>query len=148
MPVGELTAPAEGSTLPARWLRGDSSRASSAKDTSEGRHQGSRLSCASAPGHRLTPCTTDRARDLLTRLEAHAGDGASGEGGALAVFDAGYLIEAYKQARIITGRDIVDPARDGEAVVREARNRCEKDPDMEYAVGLIARGKPRIKSSR
>jgi hypothetical protein len=90
----------------------------------------------------------DRGRELLARLEERARDAGPGEGGALALFDAGYLIEAYKQARIITGRDIVDPARDGAAMVREARHRREKDPDMEYAVGLIASGGPRTKSSR
>jgi hypothetical protein len=90
----------------------------------------------------------NRGRELLARLEERARDAGSGKGGALALFDAGYLIEAYKQARIITGRDIVDPARDGEAMVREARHRREKDPDMEYAVGLIASGKPSAKSSR
>jgi hypothetical protein len=90
----------------------------------------------------------DRARELLGRLEERARDGHPGEGGGLALFDAGYLIETYKQARIITGRDIVDPARDGEAMVRAARQRREKDPDMEYAVGLIASGAPKTKSSR
>ena len=85
----------------------------------------------------------DRARELLSRLEERAHRGASGTDGALALFDAGYLVETFKQARIITGRDIVDPARDGEAMVREARQRREKDPDMEYAVGLIASGKPK-----
>jgi hypothetical protein len=90
----------------------------------------------------------DRGRELLARLEERARDGGPGEGGGLALFDAGYLIEAYKQARIITGRDIVDPARDGEAMVQEARQRREKDPDMEYAVGLIASGGPKTKSSR
>jgi hypothetical protein len=90
----------------------------------------------------------NRGRELLARLEERVRDAGSGKGGALALFDAGYLIEAYKQARIITGRDIVDPARDGETMVREARHRREKDPDMEYAVGLIASGKPSTKSSR
>ena len=90
----------------------------------------------------------DRARELLGRLEERARDGRPGEGGVLALFDAGYLIETYKQARIITGRDIVDPARDGEAMVREARQRRDKDPDMEYAIGLIASGKPNAKALR
>jgi len=90
----------------------------------------------------------DRARELLARLEDRAHGGGPGTDRALALFDAGYLIETYKQARIITGRDIVDPARDGEAMVREARHRREKDPDMEYAVGLIASGRPKTKSSR
>jgi hypothetical protein len=90
----------------------------------------------------------DRGRELLARLEERVRDGGSGSDGALALFDAGYLIEAYKQARTITRRDIVDPARDGEAMVREARHRREKDPDIEYAVGLIASSGRRTNSSR
>ena len=89
-----------------------------------------------------------RGRELLARLEERARDAGPGEGGALALFDAGYLIEAYKESRIITGRDIVDPALDGEAMVREARRRREKDPGLEYAAGVIASGKPSPKSSR
>jgi hypothetical protein len=90
----------------------------------------------------------ERGRELLARLEARARDGGPGSDGALALFDAGYLIESLKQARVITGRDIVDPSRDGEAMVREARRRREKDQDMAYAVGLIASGKPSARSSR
>ena len=90
----------------------------------------------------------DRGRELLARLEQRARDAEPGSDGALALFDAGYLIEAYKESRIITGRDIVDPARDGEAMVREARRRREKDPGLEYAAGVIASGKPSPKSSR
>ena len=90
----------------------------------------------------------NRGRELLARLEERARDAGSGKGGALALFDAGYLIEAYKQARIITGRDIVDPTRDGEAMVREARQRRDKDVDMAYAAELIASGKPRTKAQR
>lgn len=89
-----------------------------------------------------------RARELLARLEERARDAGPGSDGALALFDAGYLIEAYKESRIITGRDLIDPSREGETMVREARHRREKDPDIEYAVGLIASGKPNIKSSR
>jgi hypothetical protein len=91
-----------------------------------------------------------RGRELLARLEArvrNAGSGAS-EGRALALFDAGYLIESFKQARVITRRDIVDPSRDGEAMVREARDRREKDPDVAYAADLIASGKPKTKTLR
>jgi len=90
----------------------------------------------------------NRGRELLARLEERARDAGFGKGGALALFDAGYLIEAYKQARIITGRDIVDPTRDGEAMVREARQRRDKDVDMAYAAELIASGKPRTKAQR
>jgi hypothetical protein len=90
----------------------------------------------------------DRGRELLARLEERVRDGGPGSDGALALFDAGYLIEAYKQARTITRRDIVDPARDGEAMVREARHRRDKDPDIEYAVVLIASSGRRTNSSR
>ncbi len=90
----------------------------------------------------------DRGRELLGRLEQRARDAGSGPDAALALFDAGYLIEAYKQARVITGRDIVEPARDGEAMVREARHRREKDPDMAYALELIASAWRRTKPSR
>lgn len=90
----------------------------------------------------------ERGRELLARLEARVRDGGSGSGHDLALFDAGYLIESFKQARVITGRDIVDPARDGEAMVSAARQGREKDPDMAYAVDLIASGKPRSKALR
>jgi len=91
-----------------------------------------------------------RGRELLARLEERArrAGSRSGDDGTLALFDAGYLIESFKQARTITGRDIVDPARDGEAMVREARQRRPKDPDVAHAVDLIAGGKRRAQSSR
>ncbi len=90
----------------------------------------------------------ERGRELLTRLEARVREGAPGSDNALALFDAGYLIETLKQARVITGRDIVDPSRDGQAMVGKARQGREKDPDMAYAAELIASGKPKTRSSR
>ena len=50
--------------------------------------------------------------------------------------------------RVITGRDIIDPGRDGEAMVREARQRREKDQDIAYAADLIASGKPKAQVKR
>ena len=88
----------------------------------------------------------ERSRELLARLEARAREGAAGSDNALALFDAGYLIESLKEARVITGRDIVDPGRDGEAMVREARRRRGQDQDMAYAADVIASGKPKAKS--
>jgi hypothetical protein len=85
----------------------------------------------------------ERGRELLARLEARVRDGGSGSDHDLALFDAGYLIEAFKQARMITNRDMVDPARDGEAMVSQARQGREKDPDMAHAAELIASGKPK-----
>ena len=90
----------------------------------------------------------DRGRELLARLEARAREGGPGADNALALFDAGYLIETLKQARLITGRDIVDPARDGESMVRVARQRREKDQDMAYAADLIASGKSKAQVKR
>jgi len=88
----------------------------------------------------------DRGGELLARLEARVRDGGSGHD--LALFDAGYLIESLKQVRVITGRDIIDPGRDGEAMVREARQRREKDQDIAYAADLIASGKPKAQVKR
>jgi hypothetical protein len=73
------------------------------------------------------------ARELLARVEARARDSS-----ALALFDAGYLIETYKQARAISGREMVDPARDGYAMVKEALARLVPDPALEYAAALVA----------
>jgi hypothetical protein len=84
-----------------------------------------------------------RGRELLARLEARTRGGDPGFDRAQALFDAGYLIESFKQARMITGRDIVDPSRDGEAMVSQARQGHERDPDMAYAAELIASGKPK-----
>ena len=90
----------------------------------------------------------ERGRELLTRLEARTRVDDSGFDRALALFDAGYLIETLKQARQITGRDIVDPARDGQAMVGQARQGREKDPDMAYAAELIASGRPKAQAKR
>lgn len=90
----------------------------------------------------------DRGRELLARLEARTREGGPASEHALALFDAGYLIESLKQARVITGRDIVDPSRDGETLVRQARQGRENDRDMTYAADLIASGKPKASAQR
>lgn len=78
------------------------------------------------------------ARELLARVEERAREGqASGRAGALALFDTGYLIEVYKQARAITRREMVDAARDGYAMVEQALARLGPDPDLEYAAALV-----------
>ena len=78
-----------------------------------------------------------RGRQLLAHLEERAAtEGSNGHG--LALFDAGYLIETYKQARLITGRDIVESSRDGMAMVREAGRRRAKDADIDEALVMIA----------
>ena len=78
------------------------------------------------------------ARELLARVEERAREGkATGSAGALALFDTGYLIETYKQAPTITRRQMVDPARDGYAMVEQAIARLGPDPDLEYAAALV-----------
>jgi hypothetical protein len=79
----------------------------------------------------------DRSRELLSRLEERAQkEGSVGDG--LALFDVGYLIETYKQARLITGRAIVEPSRDGTAMMREAVRRRGEDAAIDEALVLIA----------
>jgi len=87
------------------------------------------------------------AKELMTRLIARAetakSSGAStAPPSALAVFDAGYLAEAYKQWL----GDQDNPAQrfDGYALVQLALQRRGNDPQMEFAAALIAVGKPLI----
>lgn len=65
----------------------------------------------------------------------------SGQPAALAVFDAGYLAEAYKQWLGAGGRN---PANgiDGYALVREALRFRWNDGQMEFAAALIALSAP------
>lgn len=79
------------------------------------------------------------ARDLLARVEERAREGKAGPAGALALFDAGYLLEAYKQARHV-GRATGDTSRDGYPMVQQALGRRGADPEMEYAAALITAG--------
>jgi len=78
------------------------------------------------------------ARELLAKIEGRVREDPSDPPAALALFDAGYLIEVYKQARAVTGRDLVDRARDGYAMVERALARLGSPPDMEYAAALVA----------
>jgi hypothetical protein len=87
------------------------------------------------------------ARELLTRLVARAmADEKAGRPEALAFFDAGYLVECYKQW---IGRNLPDltdnlpvdpnPAAklDGYAWVQKAIGLRGQDPEMEFAAALI-----------
>jgi hypothetical protein len=80
--------------------------------------------------------TRDRhvAEALLTAIRARAETpGAT----RLAWFDAGYLIESYKQATHLFGRRIT--AEDGYAMVRRALNDANS-PEMEFAAALMTQG--------
>ncbi len=85
------------------------------------------------------------AKELITRLMERANatksSSMSQQPNPLAIFDAGYLAEAYKQW---LGED--NPARkfDGYALVQLALQRRSNDPQMEFAAALIAVGNPSI----
>lgn len=85
---------------------------------------------------------------LLARLRARVTDAeAKGERNALALFDAGYLVETYRQAYWITGVtkeaywkfDVREPGRelDGYGLVLRAIELRSGDPEMELAAALI-----------
>ena len=87
------------------------------------------------------------AKELIIRLIARAEGTKSAaptttQPSALAIFDAGYLTEAYKQWL----GDQDNPAQrfDGYALVQLALQRHGNDPQMEFAAALIAVGKPAI----
>jgi hypothetical protein len=93
--------------------------------------------------------STDRrvAAELLAAVRARA----QGSAGALAWFDAGYLIESYEQAASIHDRDrgssgplraalaAQHPAEDGVALVKKALALAGPNAEMEYAASLMKR---------
>ncbi len=82
------------------------------------------------------------AKELLTRLHARAADSdAAGHSDALAWFDAGYLVETYKQW---IGKGEPNPASglDGYALVKKAIGLRGQDPEMEFAAALITLAGP------
>jgi hypothetical protein len=77
------------------------------------------------------------AKELLARLQARATNfDASGHSEALAWFDAGYLIETYKQW---IGQAEPDPAAglDGYSLIKKAISLRRRDPEMEFAAALV-----------
>jgi hypothetical protein len=56
----------------------------------------------------------------------------------LATFDAGYLIESFKQARHLFGRSITH--QDGYAMVRRAIDMGAPLPELEFAAALMTEG--------
>jgi hypothetical protein len=78
------------------------------------------------------------AKELITRLMARAEGTKSASpaySNALAIFDAGYLTEAYKQW---LGEQNPAQKFDGYALVQLALERRGNDPQMEFAAALIA----------
>jgi len=77
------------------------------------------------------------AKELLVRLQSRAENSdAAGHPEALAWFDIGYLVEAYKQW---IGKDQPNPAAglDGYGLVKKAIGLRGQDPEMEFAAALI-----------
>src|SRR5215470_5754666 len=85
------------------------------------------------------------AKELIIQLIARAENKKSqpaSQPSALAIFDAGYLAEAYKQW--LGEQDNPAQRFDGYALVTLALQRRGNDPQMEFAAALIAVGKPAI----
>ena len=82
------------------------------------------------------------AAELLAAVLARA---AEAPGHSLAWFDAGYLVESYRQAKGIAGWDMLSGAdRDGYSFVRKAIRLAGASPEMEFAASLMT---PRAESS-
>ena len=82
------------------------------------------------------------AKELLTRLHARAANSdAAGHPDALAWFDAGYLIETYKQW---IGKGEPNPATglDGYGLIKKAISMRGQDPEMEFAAALVTLAGP------
>jgi hypothetical protein len=59
----------------------------------------------------------------------------------LAWFDAGYLVESYRQAKAIVGWDMLAGAdRDGYSFVKKAIALARSNPEMEFAASLMKPG--------
>ncbi len=81
------------------------------------------------------------AQQLLSRLLARAQQGeAKGKLEAMAFFDAGYLVEAYKQGGRAFRQSNQARDLDGYGMVLKAINLRGTDPEMEFAAVLISFG--------
>lgn len=77
------------------------------------------------------------AAELLSAVFARA-QSAAGATSALALFDAGYLVESYKQASHIYKWDMLASAVvDGYALVKKAITVSTSNPEMEFAASLM-----------
>jgi hypothetical protein len=79
----------------------------------------------------------DIAADLLRKLEARvAAAQAQSKADALALFDLGYLLEAYKQADVTGTRQNLATGRDGVVLIEQAIGLRGNEPEMEFAAAL------------
>lgn len=85
------------------------------------------------------------ARELIARLVARAQEaerrGVKTKSDALALFDAGYLVECYKQASAASDARIA-PQFDGYAWVNKASEKLGRSAELEFALALILADKP------
>jgi hypothetical protein len=91
------------------------------------------------------------AADLLAAVQARVDGRHAGDAGALALFDAGYLVETYRQASQVYRWDMLtgsakaawalrdEPSADGYALIRQALASVP-DAEMELAASLMAPG--------
>jgi hypothetical protein len=79
------------------------------------------------------------ARELLLQLMSRAlNAGASGKSEALAWFDAGYLVETYKQAKwMFESKQDLTEGMNGYSWVTKAMRSGGNDPAMEFAASLM-----------
>lgn len=78
------------------------------------------------------------AKELLARLQTRATEAeAKGRPAALASFDAGYLIECYKQANGMFAQPNPALGMDGYGLVQKAIRQRGRDPEVEFAAAMI-----------
>jgi len=76
---------------------------------------------------------------LAARLEERVRTSeAKGAADPLALFDYGYLVEAYKQAQKAFGAATAAPAVDGRALIERALRMRGNDPEMEFAAAMAS----------
>lgn len=85
------------------------------------------------------------AQELLTKLIARAQEaerrGVKDKNDALALFDAGYLLESYRQATSMERQKAL-PQFDGYAWARRASQALNQNAEVEFALVLMLVGKP------
>jgi hypothetical protein len=84
----------------------------------------------------------ETAKSLLAALRGRAGHAKGGQGAALAMFDLGYAVEAFRQTRHTSSvARSAEPTEDGYGLIKQALSGRGKDPAMEYAAALVTAGR-------
>ena len=88
------------------------------------------------------------ARELLDRFTGRAAGSADKEPDPLAIFDAAYLVEAYRQLTMVprfsaqrAALERLVAGKDGYAMVKKSLLLRPNDPSLEFAAALFAAGK-------